>query len=310
MPFLSSLLSLISLFVLSRPAVRAQGDASLWPSWVPLAVRSPYLSAWMNTTNVAFNASNVDGVHRPPTLFPQFLQGLHNSWVGLIQIDHARTFTWLGDPNDVSGLNRSVLTNIEITPTRTIMNMTAGPLDLSITFLSPIEPDNPVLQSLPFTYMSLEATSNDGQSHEVQVYSDITGEWTSGDWSREITWLTQQTSALLYHQIDLESPQAMTESNGQIDDGTVFYAMPLVRGLDVSYFVTDYKNALARAIALDQKILTAAAGVSAHYADIVSLAARQAIAGTELTITKSASDPSQWNTSDVKMFMKNVGTDG
>ena len=156
MPFLSSLLSLISLFVLSRPAVRAQGDASLWPSWVPLAVRSPYLSAWMNTTNVAFNASNVDGVHRPPTLFPQFLQGLvyilppmstnaispliqHNSWVGLIQIDHARTFTWLGDPNDVSGLNRSVLTNIEITPTRTIMNMTAGPLDLSITFLSPIE---------------------------------------------------------------------------------------------------------------------------------------------------------------------------
>ena len=78
----------------------------------------------------------------------------------------------------------------------------------------------------------------------------------------------------------------------------------------MSYFVTDYKNALARAIALDQKILTAAAGVSAHYADIVSLAARQAIAGTELTITKSASDPSQWNTSDVKMFMKNLGTDG
>lgn len=55
--------------------VRAQGDYSLWPSWIPLAVRSPYFSSWMDTTNVPFNASNVDGVLRAPMVWPQFLQG-------------------------------------------------------------------------------------------------------------------------------------------------------------------------------------------------------------------------------------------
>ena len=60
-------------------------------------------------------------------------------WAGLIRIDNAFTYKWLGDPASPGGLNRSVLTNIQITPTRTIMNMTAGPIDLTVTFLSPIE---------------------------------------------------------------------------------------------------------------------------------------------------------------------------
>ncbi|KAF7794737.1 hypothetical protein EIP86_005875, partial [Pleurotus ostreatoroseus] len=51
-------------------------------------------------------------------------------------------------------------------------------------------------------------------------------------------------------------------------------------------------------------------GISAHYADLVSLAARQAMGGLELTLGRSSLDASQWNTSDVKMFMKNLGTDG
>lgn len=80
---------------------------------------------------------------------------------------------------------------MHITPTRTILNVTAGPLDLTLTFLSPIEvcarrmkclvkltilaiqPADPVLQSLPFSYLTLEASSNDGLQHQVQVYTDI-----------------------------------------------------------------------------------------------------------------------------------------
>ena len=35
--------------------------------------------------------------------------------------------------------------------------------------------DDPVLQSLPLAYVALEAASNDGQTHLVQVYMDIGG---------------------------------------------------------------------------------------------------------------------------------------
>lgn len=49
-----------------------------------------------------------------------------------------RTFGWLGD---VVGpdVESSLVTDMLITPTRTILNLTAGPVNITLTFLSPIE---------------------------------------------------------------------------------------------------------------------------------------------------------------------------
>ena len=38
-----------------------------------------------------------------------------------------------------------------------------------------LKPMDLTRQSLPFVYMTMDLTSNDGQSHDVQVYSDVTG---------------------------------------------------------------------------------------------------------------------------------------
>lgn len=73
-------------------------------------------------------------------------------------------------------------------------------------------------------------------------------------------------------------------------------------------FATGYMAALQRATALDKKIQDDASSVSSHYADIVSLAARQAMGGTELTIVQNSTGTSDWSTSDVKMFIKDLGT--
>jgi hypothetical protein len=68
----------------------------------------------------------------------------------------------------------------------------------------------------------------------------------------------------------------------------------------VTTAVADFDGAFSRAADLDASILQKAGAISTKYADIVSLAARQAIAGTELTIAPN-------NASDVKMFMKDIG---
>ncbi len=60
---------LLAVVLLSKVAPgRAQGHSTLWTSWVPLAVRSPYLSCWMNTTNIPFNPTAA----RTPTDWPLF----------------------------------------------------------------------------------------------------------------------------------------------------------------------------------------------------------------------------------------------
>ena len=60
-------------------------------------------------------------------------------WAGHIRVDNNITYKWLGDAGSPGGLAFTVLTNIQVTPTRTIMNITAGPIDLSVTYFSPIE---------------------------------------------------------------------------------------------------------------------------------------------------------------------------
>ena len=68
-------------------------------------------------------------------------------------------------------------------------------------------------------------------------------------------------------------------------------------------FLQDYLAALQRALALDAQIIGNATSLSPHYGDLVSLAARQAMAGVEVTIGRD-SDSGSFNFSDVKMFMK------
>ena len=60
-------------------------------------------------------------------------------WAGLVRIDDRDTYMWLGTPAAPAPLKRSILTNIQITPTKTILSLTAGSIDLTVTFLSPIE---------------------------------------------------------------------------------------------------------------------------------------------------------------------------
>ena len=57
-------------------------------------------------------------------------------WQGLVNIDGV-SYNWLGD--DLGTGNSTNLTNVLITPTRTVLSMTANTVDFNITFLSPIE---------------------------------------------------------------------------------------------------------------------------------------------------------------------------
>ena len=76
----------------------------------------------------------------------------------------------------------------------------------------------------------------------------------------------------------------------------------------ISDFLSDYSAALSRANSFDEKVNSDASKISSDYASIVALSIRQAFAATEITISKTSSG--EWNTSDVKMFMKEISSNG
>ena len=66
--------------------------------------------------------------------------------------------------------------------------------------------------------------------------------------------------------------------------------------------MADFPNSLERAKALDARIFSDASAISSNYADLVSLATRQAMAGMELTVGQDGS------AANVMMFMQDTGS--
>ncbi|KAJ7498777.1 hypothetical protein FB451DRAFT_1015143 [Mycena latifolia] len=353
------------------------------PSSIPLAVRTPYLSAWLpQGTGAALN-----------DVWPTFWTGSILGWAGFVKVD-GTTYNFLGAPA-VAGttFTKATQKSSQFTSTQSIFVMSAGPVDLTITFLSPVEPNDLVKQSIPFSYMAISAVSTNGASHSVQVYSDISAEWVSGDNSLTANWNSTTSGTVLTHQVQLASPSVFSEISDHTQYGSAFYSTSntvgatyqtgadvtvraqfinngkLANTLDtnfraisnnwpvfglahdlgtitaattpvvfsvghirdpaisyivagggtqsrnlyflsqfptsaavISSFLGDYSAALTRAKAFDAQVQTDATKISADYAAVVALSIRQALAATELTISKTSTGA--FNTTDIILFMK------
>ncbi|KAH9968154.1 hypothetical protein BC827DRAFT_1122730 [Russula dissimulans] len=279
---------LLFLTVLFSFNVRAQ--QTLFPAAIPLAVRSPYLTSWDFVTNgsifgqlwpTTFNSRQVcsNSADRSILIF-YFSQIL--GWSVLVRVD-GTTYSFLGDPVS-SVVNGTVnQTSVVVTPTRTIVTAQAAQMQVNLTFLSPIEPGDWVKQSVPFSYMSLTAKSLDGLSHAVQVYSDVSGEWNSGDRTQKITWSANNSTNVVYHTVRLQTPAVFNEISEQAEWGTLYYAMEMGNGVTFKISADDISRGLFQSKGvLDNQVDKAFRAISDSFAvfaisrDLGSIQATQA----------------------------------
>ncbi|RPD76749.1 hypothetical protein L226DRAFT_611194 [Lentinus tigrinus ALCF2SS1-7] len=164
----------------------------------------------------------------------EFWNGATISWGGNIRVD-GLTYAWMGQYN----LQNSTanVTDIKITPTRSIFTMQAGPMNVTVTFLTPIEPSDWVNQSTPFSYISVEAQSLDGAAHLVQFYTELSSEFVTGirpqgdQGGGLVSWQSSRTATSIYHQTEPEQPQPYAEVADQAEDGKGYLATTLRPGL-------------------------------------------------------------------------------
>ncbi|KAH9027643.1 hypothetical protein EDB85DRAFT_2276653 [Lactarius pseudohatsudake] len=151
----------------------ARAQQTFYPAAIPLFVRSLYLNYWGYLSNEPSNPR----ISQTTTFFQA--QQPRSGWdpslnvlnlVVLVRVDNS-TYLFLGNASTV---NTTVnLTNVAISPTQTKLIADAGPMQINLTFLNPIERGDWVKQSIPFSYMTLTAESRDGTAHAIQVYSDL-----------------------------------------------------------------------------------------------------------------------------------------
>ena len=108
-------------------------------------------------------------------------------------------------------------------------------VQITLEYLSPIEPGDLQRQSIPMAWVLVTAQSIDGASHDVSLYLDVTGEWLSGDPSQPFTWapvsVPYRGGALQAWTMQLAEQQILTEIDDRAQWGTIILATPQIPGL-------------------------------------------------------------------------------
>jgi hypothetical protein len=142
------------LLALSLTTARAADLKPLRPPAVPLVATDPYFSIWSGTDKL--NASETHHwTGKPHTLR------------SLVRID-GKPYRLMGaKPDDVPAIQQTL---VDVTPTRTLYTFEGAGVRLTLTFLTPMLPDDLDVLSRPLTYVTFAAASTDGKPHDVSAF--------------------------------------------------------------------------------------------------------------------------------------------
>ncbi len=104
----------------------------------------------------------------------------------------------------------------QVLPTRTIYVMQAGGVELTVTFLNPLLPEDLEVLSRPLAYVIVGARSTDGATHPVELYLDIGGEWATDTGEQEVVWARPRVQGVECLKIGTASQHALARSGDNI----------------------------------------------------------------------------------------------
>ncbi|KAJ5211476.1 uncharacterized protein N7498_003122 [Penicillium cinerascens] len=180
------------------------------PPSYPLAVRSPYLSAWIPGSDVA----------SLPNSNAQFWAGNDLTWSVIARVD-GTTYNLFGVTSPPVGTKSATVTEASYTSTHSTFVVTAGSRQFTLDFFSPVSPKNYIRQSLPFSYLTVTLAAGDSSS--VQIYSDIDSTWTGQ--TSDSSWSYTTSGSTSVFQIQTVGAATYSQnSDGQALWGSAVYA--------------------------------------------------------------------------------------
>jgi hypothetical protein len=110
---------------------------------------------------------------------------------GMARID-GKAWSWMAP----SAPDRMEQISSAVYPTRTEYIFQAGGVQLTVTFLSPLLPDDLDVLSRPVGYVNFAVESVDGKTHRVELYLDVGMEWATDVFDQPVLWMRQRIAGL------------------------------------------------------------------------------------------------------------------
>lgn len=206
--------------------------SSLTPPVLPLIVRNPYLSTWLGNAR-----------EEPWTKWPMFYTGQEMGFSILASVPESNTvFPLLGRAYDSlddksSHYNLSFPHYLGAKYDASTTNLTYSipspksqddePVEITVSFLSPITPTSTLRQAIPAAYVKVYAKGG----FNVNIYMDVNGQWVSGNRGSKITWSLEETkykdtNPLKSFKVQRENQQLFTEWGDRAEWGTLYFTGP------------------------------------------------------------------------------------
>lgn len=162
------------------PVVFAAAEPITRPPAIPLIVHDPYLSVWSTSDHLYDD-------------WPKHWTTRVQAMCGIVRVD-GKAMRFMGAAAKPS--ETAVQKEVTYSATRTHYRFQCGPIDLRVGFVNPLLADDLDVLSRPASYITFDASSSDGQPHEVQIYFDATAEWAVNTPDQEVTWKRLQVEGL------------------------------------------------------------------------------------------------------------------
>ncbi|TWT92915.1 hypothetical protein Pla108_40550 [Botrimarina colliarenosi] len=155
------ILASINLASVNRVASANEQNFLGWtPPATPLVTCDPYFSVWSTGRQL----TEVETTH---------WTGRRHAIGSVVTID-GQTYRVLGaEPEETPALEQI---GLRVAPTRTVYVFRGAGVELELAFTTPMLPDDLDLMSRPVTYVDYEMKSIDGESHDVAVAFNVSGE--------------------------------------------------------------------------------------------------------------------------------------
>ena len=181
------------------------------PRAVPLVTTDPYFSIW------SFADHLTDEETRHWTGKPQPLESM-------IRVDGA-VYRLMGRPVDEEALPQVALA---VYPTRTVYEFEGAGVHVTLTFLTPLLPDNLEVYSRPATYLTWEVRSVDGHAHNVSVCYANSAQLVVNTEDQAVVWSREKAGDLAVLRMGTEAQPVLAHSGDdrRIDWGYLYAAAP------------------------------------------------------------------------------------
>jgi hypothetical protein len=210
----------LSIFLSPRAQTLNNQQEPFRPPSVPLVTHDPYFSIW----SPADRLTDMETVH---------WTGTKNPMHSMIRID-GHTYRIMGSsPSNVEPLKQ---TGLSVTPTQSVYEFKNQEIAVSLTFTSPLLPNDLDLLSRPVTYVTWNIAAADGQSHEVQLYFDCGSELAVNNTEQAVAWESPAIQGLKSAKIGTIEQKYLNKAgdNVRIDWGYIYLSVPAEQNPDIS----------------------------------------------------------------------------